>query len=188
MTNTLAPKAPATDSQISYLTTLLKQRVIPEGYADLIVHVENRSIGKLEASLFIDKLRDAKWKPREVAPAQGMYTEVPVARYALSFEELGNHIPNLPSHGNDYLFFRISEHRGRRRIVRLHGAVGSFTSSYISRKDGQSLVNMIKDNPAEYSRKFGELFTCCGACLAPLTDVESRRIGFGPTCRGRFSL
>lgn len=184
-----APKAPATDAQISYLTTLLSQRVVPEGYAELRVHAENRTLGKLEASMFIDKLRAAAWKPRAAAPVAPNYlTEVPVARYAISFDEFGAFLPEIRQGGNDFLFFRVSEYKGRRRIMRLHGAPGSFTSSYIPQAAAKGLINLIKGDPASYSRKFGDLFTCCGACLAPLTDPESRAVGFGPTCRARFGI
>jgi hypothetical protein len=52
----------------------------------------------------------------------------------------------------------------------------------------KAIVETIEYDPYKYARLFGEHYTCCGSCGAPLTDNKSRELMLGPECRKKFSL
>jgi hypothetical protein len=89
---------------------------------------------------------------------------------------------------SELLFIEVKEHRSRLQIRRLHGAVGDFTRTRMTRQDSLSILRHIAQDTYKYTKLFGEHFVCCGKCSAPLTDDTSRRIQLGPDCRKAFGF
>lgn len=89
---------------------------------------------------------------------------------------------------NDLLFVEVKEHLGKLQIRQLHGAVGDFTRTKLSRKDALVILRHIAQDTYKYARLFGEHFVCCGKCAAPLTDEKSRKLQLGPICQKAFGF
>jgi len=178
---------PATEAQVNYITSLLSQRVVPEKYSAIVPS----ELTRLEASLVIESLKGAAFKPRPAAqanPLSAMLAEkIPASKYALPFEELSLLLPEFHD-SRGHLFLEVRSYRGTTYMRRLHGSVGDFTRSKLSPLMVTNLVRYMENRTLEFVQEFGRLFTCCGKCSAPLTDERSRELSLGPDCRKAFGL
>jgi hypothetical protein len=89
---------------------------------------------------------------------------------------------------NDLLFVEVKNSMYGLQIRRLHGSVGSFSRTRLSRTDSLSILRHIAQDTYKYARLFGEHYQCCGRCGADLTDDLSRKFQMGPTCRKVWGL
>lgn len=191
MTTTTAP-APATEAQIKYVSSLLSERVSDALYASAMADVIAKGeLSRRDASKAIDYLNTQPRKPRDVVgadPRRAMITEMlaalPKARYAIPTADL----PVLFSQRvtGDLLFIRLSEYRGRQRLVRLHGAPGYFSTTAFGMGDALMIAKLLEDNALRYTQLFASHYSVCGKCLAELTDQTSRERGLGPVCAKGF--
>lgn len=179
---------PATEPQVKFITSLMDQRVVPEKYATIVPSNLNR----LEASIVIEALKGAAYKPRPEAKSKNTISEllsasIPSAKYALAFDELSLVIPGIRE-TTGHLFLEVRSYKGTTYMRRLHGSVGDFTRSKLSEVVTASLIKFMSGRTLEFTQEFGRLFTCCGKCSAPLTDERSRELSLGPECRKAFGL
>jgi hypothetical protein len=137
-----------------------------------------------EASAKIDSLF-AIPRPRPAAAGP----KVPAARYVVvvNGEEIFLQV-DRPAKG---------KWAGHTFVSRLYGSPGDFRKSPLRNGAGQQAREAIaaatyRDGqrdlagPEAAAVRFSRLFTCCAACLAPLTDEASRERGLGPVCATRF--
>ena len=89
---------------------------------------------------------------------------------------------------NDLLFVEVREYQNTLYIRRLHGSVGGFTRSKLSRRDSLAILRHIARDTYNYAKLFGQHYSCCGKCGADLTDEVSRRLQLGPDCRKAFGF
>ena len=168
----------ATERQIAFIRNLLSERdVAPVDFAGMTVKEASE---KIEALLAMPK------KPSVVSFSRFL-EDVPKARYALTYEEA---MPALEQTNldNDHLFLEVREYRGTVYMRQLHGSVGDFTRTRFSAPEVRNLHAIIKREPLRYIQRFGELFSCCGKCGAPLTDEVSRARLLGPDCARQLGV
>jgi hypothetical protein len=178
---------PASEKQVTFIKSLLDERVIPEGYAAEIREQISIFTSK-RASEVISALMAAPRKPKGVAPVvpiADVLAGIPNAKYAIPAYELSVEALDRPF-GGDILFVEVKEYMGRVYMRRLQGAPGAFVRSKIPASDVAVYAGIIKQDSYKYTRLFGEHYQCCGKCGAELTDEESRRLMLGPVCRKAF--
>lgn len=191
-----------TDRQKSFIADLTAKRNITPAMQASIDFFNSAPVNqtRANASQLIERLLTMTVKPRVVAPAPARpgYVEdprnaevrellkaLPASRYALKAEQIELGAPGIRLNGNDLLFVEVHEHRRtkQRRLFRVHGAPGRFSRSYIGNTDEKLLVlRTLLEAPNEAALRFADHYQCCARCSAELTDIESRRLGLGPTC------
>jgi hypothetical protein len=182
---------PATPKQISFLTTLMAERILEPNQREALSDLP--SLNSREASIAISVLLSAPKAPKAtpVFKDKNALTEalesIPHSHYAVSAIE-ANLILQDKVIDNDLLFLATREYRGTEYVRQLHGSVGEFTESKLSYQDSLAIIKHIAKNPEKHARLFGESWGVCGKCGAKLTDETSRKVGFGPKCRGAFGL
>jgi hypothetical protein len=190
MTNT------ATPAQINFLTDLFAKKVVPADLANAVsVAGGIANLDKRAASRAIDTLKGAAWLPRAPkaapAPAQDGYAEALAAvensRYAIP-AETANLVLQDEAPVEGLLFVRVRTYNETRYLRRLHGSVGDFATSRLSRRDTIAVLKLIATDAVHYAQVFGEHFTVCGKCAAPLTDEKSRAWSLGPDCRKALGI
>lgn len=182
MTTTLYP---ASEKQVSFLSSLLAQREIaPELRDEITAFLPTAD--KSRASEYIDRLLKAPKKAADFSAVNALLESIPSARYAIPTEGLD--ITGLDLHGNSLLFVEVKTWQGRTYMRRLHGSLGGFTRTKMPVPVVEALAKIIASDPYGYTRKFGEHYSCCGKCGAELTDEESRRLLLGPVCRKAFRV
>lgn len=179
--------AAATEKQINFINDLLDTRDAPEHYKEELAElIENEELTKARASAAIDTLtRCPRLKKSDVKSAmQQLLERVPKSRYAVPGIEVEGVIDQPVD--DSYIFCEIKQYKGHLYIRRLHGAPGDYTRSRMSMDLVQGLIDIIETDPYKYVKIFGDLYTCCGSCGAPLTDDRSRELSLGPECRRKF--
>jgi len=162
----------ATERQMAFIRNLVAERdVAPVEFAGMTVR---------EASATIEQLL-ATPKKASVVRFSDVLTSLPKSKYALPYQLVAPVFTDS-SFDNDYLFVEVREHRGTTYMRKLQGSLGDFVRTRFSRDEEQSLYNILSSNPVEYITKFGEVFSCCGKCSAPLTTERSRELLLGPDC------
>lgn len=172
----------ATPRQAEFITELLESRNYVIG--DTVVNSPK------EASDLISRLLSAPFKTKETTIDKELFealSAVQKSKYAIPTNELILDFFDEKIH-TDMLFVEVKEYRDKLTIRRLHGSVGDFMRTRLSRKDSLSILRHIAHDTYKYARLFGEHFSCCGKCSAPLTDDKSRRLQLGPDCRKAFGL
>jgi hypothetical protein len=168
----------ATERQLAFIRNLVSERdVAPVEFAGMTVKDASE---KIEALL-------AMPKKRSTVSFSEMLSDIPKARYALSYQEATPALEET-SFDNDYLFLEVREYRGTIYMRQLHGSLGDFTRTRFTPSEVRSLHDIIKREPVRYIQKFGELFTCCGKCGASLTDEASRARLLGPDCARQLGV
>lgn len=181
---------PASEAQKSFIANLIAKRQVP---ADTLAAIRGtEDMTSRQASAFIDLLKSFPFAPK---PEDA---ESPFAKFLAAFEGVENSkyaVPGayfgivLPALAKDeLLFFEVKTWQGRRYLNRLHGAPGDFTRTRLSFEDGTKVLGILRARHVEFAQAFGEHFTVCGRCAAPLTDAESRRVHLGPECRKVWGL
>lgn len=191
---------PATPKQQAFIATLLEERTMPEGMADLIKR--NLSDPALATTAYasntITTLLALPKKPRVTfAPAGGspwarvyeLFEGVEDSRYAIPAGMLVTLSFEAPREG--YLFVEVKTYMGRRYLNRLHGGgeQGGFTRSRFTRpSDAEGILTMIKGRHVEFAGLFAREHGVCGRCGRGLTDAQSLASGIGPDCRKVWGL
>lgn len=194
----------ATLKQLGFIGTLVKERQVPSDLKTIVEGFYTSTPSKRQASDTINALLRLPKAPRpenlgfkpviadpKLAEKQALLAALPASRYALKAEQIELGAPGIRMNGNDLLFVEVHEHRRTksRRLFRVHGAPGRFSRSYIGNIDEQLLVlRTLAEAPNFHARLFADHYRVCARCSAELTDVESRRLGLGPTCKGYFGL
>lgn len=171
--------AGATERQRNFILDLLATREYGE---DVIVNSSS------EASKLIDKLLRAPKKRGATPRDSELFTAlsaVQKSRYAIPVSELFTDMMDEEIAG-DLLFLQVSEYCGTLYLRRLHGSIGGFTRTKMSRNDSLTVLRIIATDTYKYARLFGEHYSCCGKCGAELTDERSRALLLGPDCRKEF--
>lgn len=173
----------ATPRQRDFINDLLARR-------DYVLGVEQIKSPQ-EASELISKLLKAPKKATPVIKRDEELFEalsaVQKSKYAIPTAELILDFFDEKIE-NDLLFVEVREYEKTLYIRRLHGAVGGFTRTKLSRRDSLVILQHLAKNTYEYARLFGEHYSCCGKCGADLTDEKSRRLQLGPECRKAFGF
>jgi len=194
---------PATDRQVAFLRSLAAEVYGEDWEATLrreqplddILRDSKRTSGLIN---FLIERRDAARAERKA----GLFGEernvdgldgrpdVPAARYALTAPDgsLSFWQVDRPTKGKwaGYIF-----------VKSLHGSPGDFRQGRVTRGEQTDILRRIAADafrdgdrsltgPEAAAVRFSRHFTVCAACLAPLTDEESRARGLGPICAKRF--
>lgn len=177
----------ATAKQLSFINTLVSERQVPA-----TISVSTTGLTTSGASELITVLLKAPRKPRPIVGADkgadALLASIPKSKYALPFKDLADFLVGTKTYGNDLLFLELKEFKGRRYLRRLHGSVGAFTRTRIAPADLLPILRAIEKGPLEAAQRFGEHYSCCGSCGAPLTDARSRELLLGPECRKHFGI
>lgn len=183
----------ATERQVAFITTLAGERVVPEGLAETLKRGA-QFLTRSGASQVIETLlaqpratRVAFGDSPERAEARELLEALPKSKYAIPAFHLEGALTDYRLEG-DLLFVEIREYRNVRYLRRLTGAPGDFVRSRLSVRDALAVLRVLEGGAREYIRKFGEHYTCCGKCGAPLTDPESRARFLGPDCARQLGM
>lgn len=193
MTNTDTPvnTNPASEKQISFVCDLLATRECDAAlYDQLVTAIHEETLDKRQASAAIDALVNAPRKKKadgSMSPMQELLSTIPKSKYAVPTEELiASDFED--SFSGDLVFLELKEFNGTLYVRSLHGAPGGFTRARIAADATKYLVKLIATDPYKYVKLFGDHYTCCGSCGAPLTDARSRELMLGPECRKKFGF
>jgi hypothetical protein len=77
---------------------------------------------------------------------------------------------------------------GRFLLVQLFGAPGRFASRTLTVQLQHFAALHIAENLAGAAKLFADEVGECAHCGSPLTRLESRQLGLGPTCRKKYGL
>jgi hypothetical protein len=180
----MAMTDPASPRQHGFMTTLLRERAVPAEVKTMMEAAASREdFTKAMASAFIDELmklpKITASGPVTVTTGGSTLWErlraLPKAKYAVEIDGV-------------LTFAEVKEWKGRTYMRKLLGSPGDFSRVKLNTGQIARLVDAIEPNPLAATQRFGDEFTCCSVCLAPLTDEVSRSHRMGPTCRGRFGL
>lgn len=197
MTKTAEFKAPSKRS-LDYLTDLVRDRDVAPGktatqcLAQLTHWLAEKPRSQSEVSAMIDRNKAKAYRvalsPTPVAgktvwaPFPPVPENVPSSKFAVLTELL----TELPDswRKQEYLFFEVKEHKGKRQVRRLLGAPGSFSRTMLPAATASELFGHLSSDAFSYQAAltFGEIYQCCGRCAAELTDDQSRERKFGPIC------
>lgn len=150
----------ATPAQVSYLTTLMSQRVVPDGMA----FGEPATMTRKAASDAIEALKAAPYRPRETATP----TELDAAIYLLD--------------GRVYKVQRAVHGSGNMYAKVLNPESGKFEYASGAIRNLKPDMRMSLDQAKEY----GALYGVCARCGRTLTDEASIERAIGPVCAGKF--
>jgi len=171
----------ATSPQKDFILSLLKSRRVSTEVESLI-DSKWGTLTKQEASLVIDSLKSSPFKVefKEVSPIHGL----PLSKYAIPAHYAEGILQDDHLGGADYLFIEIAKFKDTVYMRRLYGSLGNFRREKLSLRDRNAVVEFLTEgDPKPYITKFGEIYTCCGKCGAPLTDAKSMAMFLGPECR-----
>lgn len=152
----------ATESQISYVQSLLASRVISDEFRASVGDLN--ALTKREASSLIDSLRSFPYAPREGR------TATPVANL-----EVGVYYKD----GSVYRV-KISQTSGRPYATKLVGNSFVYDPSYTRQ------ITLDDKMTLEQAMDYGLQFGVCCVCGRELTDETSVARGIGPVCARRF--
>jgi len=186
--------APASDKQVSFVKNLIAEREVSETTElAVLTKIDAGTYTKAEASDDIDVfLRLPKRKKASARDGlrdemQALLSSVPKSKYAVRSIEL-DAVETEDEFKNDLVFIELKEFMGTLYVRQLHGSPGGFLRTHLKAETVSAIIQIIKVDPYKYARLFGEHYTCCGSCGAPLTDEKSRELLLGPECRKKFGL
>ncbi len=174
--------AGATPRQQDFIASLLSEREYTLG--DVAINSPREASALIAELLRAPRRAVARQTDTELFEA---LSSVQKSKYAIPTSELFLELLDENVTG-DLLFVEVREYRGTTYIRRLHGSVGDFNRSKLSRKDSLTILRHIARDAYKYARTFGEHYSCCGKCGAALTDERSRALLLGPDCRKAFGL
>jgi hypothetical protein len=185
MTNIVTPK------QTDFINVLLRDRIVPDHLRAAATTVRDSR----QASHVIDTLKLCKPAPKGGVPANARSVYLAAledaenSKYAVPTRYLRAALPSLaPWFTGDLVFLEIRKYGGRKYFSRLIGAPGQFARYRVPVAEGIVLLKFIQGRHVEFAKLFADNHGVCGRCAAELTDEESRRTGFGPTCRKIFGI
>lgn len=191
----------ATPRQVSFLRSLLAERVVPAGIASAVLSAGSLdALARADVSRYIDTLLAS---PRANAPrvtfgdapasdSRSLLASLPVAKFAVPASHLEGALSDYAPTG-DLVFvetreFSTPDGRVVRYLRRLTGAPSDFTRSRFSPADALAVARVLNADALAYIRAFGEHFTVCGKCASPLTDERSRARFLGPDCARQLGV
>lgn len=185
------PPRLASQKQMDFIAKLRSERTLTPWSDARLMRELAEGLDARQASGWIEDLLAS---PRKVAATPGPVGNADVIR-ALEGVELSKYavpshaimIPGLEVKG-DLLFLEVRRYKETTYMRRLHGAPGNFQRTRFTASQTIALAAVIKGKHVELARLFGEHYTCCGRCGAPLTDQKSRESFLGPECRKTFGL
>lgn len=156
--------AEATEKQLSFITSLLKSRVVP---AELKATAEG-VVTKAQASAVIDALTKCPWLPKEPKKAETK---------ASTIAEEGFYILD-----GAYYKVKANVSTGRR-----YASV--FDTDTMHWEYAQGMVYKLTEATRltkEEAAKFGHLYGVCCICSRPLSNEASIEAGIGPVCMAKM--
>lgn len=162
--------APATEKQVSFLSSLLSER---EHSLDVDLDTVSKQAASQHIAYLLEQPRKAV--PTEVKPQEAL-PNVPNGYYA------------IPSEGtNDLTFLTVQHGKDRwagRVFVKM--VVGGHPDMPIRRDQIATYLRKIVEAGIEEAAKaYGQNIGRCGRCNRTLTDEHSRAIGLGPECASK---
>lgn len=179
MTNTYA----ATEKQVSYLESLLRDRDVDSEDADTMRTAINAGIDTKLASQFIGVCLKSPFKARNPNPGQfgnkhanaitedGMYMIANGTIYKVQFNKAQGDGRRM--YAKQLFVDNLGDGTYKVRFEYVKGIVYSLTPA-----DKMSL---------EQAKEFGALYGTCCNCGRTLTNEESIELGIGPICRAKFA-
>lgn len=169
-----APQWPASDPQKAYITGLLRERTLPDGY----VPPDMDTLEKDVASDTIRFLKTLAKKPLDQSKAgKPVYENIIAGRYALANDGI-------------WKFYEVQLGKGRWTgytfIKQLIGAPGHYKKIDVSRFDRDDLLRRIDADVQRAMEDYGKESGICGKCSSPLTDPVSLERGIGPVCYSKL--
>lgn len=185
-----ATRIAPSDAQVNFINDLLARHDVPSEFADnLVESIMDETLDRRGASEAIDFLKSQPRKKNGTSPSAELLSRIPKSKYAVPGIELETEDPSITlDTRNDYLFFEVKQYNGHLYMRQLHGAPGDFVRSRVQVGDMKAVVAIIERDPYRYAKMFGDIYTCCGSCGAPLTDARSRELMLGPECRKKFDF
>jgi hypothetical protein len=169
---------PATDKQLAYLRSLLRDRDVSSiGQTASEVLAQFDAMTSREASSLIELLKDAPRAARTAAHHAAPSVEA--GRYAVIDTETGDvsfYLVDCPTQGR---------WAGRTFVSQLSGDNRTPIKDAAARRDA---LGAIAAAPHDALARYGQLIGACGACNRTLTDEVSRQRGIGPECARKRSL
>ena len=170
----------ATTAQKDYILSLVKKHEVPKNILEY-VDQEWHLLTKRDASALIDTIKTLPKKP--AAASAGASFEkllaLPKSKYAIP---TGLVAGAVSENVDDMLFIEIRTYMERTYMRRLHGSMGEFRRTRLSRADESVIVGVLSADPVRFITEFGKRYACCGKCGSPLTDEKSRARFLGPDC------
>jgi len=176
------PAAPPSDKQVKFIDSLMQQHGTEGVPQDLLDDFMTAALTRTQASRLIDALKAApKLQVTPAAapvPVSSPLAELPVSKYAVEDTD------------GVLLFFEVVERRGGRKFLnRLIGSPGDWRRDFMPARDVAFWATLITTTGSTCcAQRYSAEFTRCAACEAPLSDEDSRAVGFGPVCRKRYGL
>lgn len=185
------PPRPASQKQIDFIAKLRAERFMGAFSITRLDKELAEGLSTRQATYWIeDLLSSKKLTPAVPGPVGNRAViealeDVELSKYAVPAHTLM--IPGVEVKG-DLLFLEVRRYRETTYMRRLHGAPGRFQRTRFTPSQTIALAAVIKGKHVEFARLFGEHYTCCGRCGAPLTDQKSRESFLGPECRKVFGV
>ena len=157
--------APATDSQYTYITDLLRKHTVPAdflGRANEAIRL--RTLDRALASKTIDWLRRQPQVTRKAASAN----DVPE----------GFHIA-----GGEVYKVQVAVHGSGRKYAKV---LDRETQTFVVASGAIQLLSADTAMTLEDAAKYGRTYNICARCGRTLTDEDSIERGVGPVCASKF--
>lgn len=169
---------PASERQLSFITSLLGERVYAEeSAANLRAALAAGTVSKSQASATIEFLLAQPKKAEPVVAATGtsVTDAVPAGRYAIE-------------HGGTLKFFKVDKPTEGRWAGFVFVKVQASDDEYPirNRQTKNEILAEIAKDPQAASARYGHELGSCGICGRTLTDEDSRARGIGPICAGKM--
>lgn len=156
----------ASDKQVSFIMALLARKMTDAPMTE----DDARTLGKRQASKFIDTLTSLPDRPRPVVPA-------PAAAALAVREEI-----EVGMYARDGEVYKVQVSRESGRLYAKHLVDGKFAYAAGAIRILRASDRMSLEDAAAYGKRTG---TCC-VCGIELTNPESVEAGIGPICRTKF--
>jgi len=170
---------PATAAQLSFVSSLLRERIVPDEHADFAARLRSRidggTLDKGDASAAIEWLKRREVNTTPAASVTAPEFEVPAGRYAIEVDgTVKFYRVDRPTEGRwaGYTFVKV---QASDDLYPVRGA------------SAQIVLDAIRnDGPLNASVRYGRAIGACGRCGRTLTDADSIANGIGPICASKF--
>jgi hypothetical protein len=189
-------QVPATDAQVNFLRTLVRDRAISDEARE---HAEQRiarwdawvtrgrigdfGLSKSVASAAISKCKEHPFRS-QTAPVAPAVSEQP-RREVPSPEQLPAGRYAIENAEGELRFYHVWRGTERPTFVKLYVEHGP-DSSEVPFKSALSILARLAADPATAARRYGAEIGSCSVCSRRLTNRLSRLLSIGPVCGGRF--
>lgn len=141
-----------------------------------------------------------KWVVKHLAGECPAVRVAPAKPAGLDLSKIPNCKYMITGEAGQTVHVEVVERRGGRKFVNvLIGSPGDWARQRVSYATQASLVAKIQGatyedqgrhlvGPEAAAVRFSREYVCCAACMSPLSDDLSRKLGLGPVCRQRFAF